>query len=191
MRTFFCFELPESVKKEVRGMADSIDSPAYVKWVAPENLHVTLKFLGDVNRKELPGIKKRAKESASQVDPFEIKIDKLSSFPNPGFPKVIWLGSNSPPEEIFRLQKDLENRMEGLGFEKEKRDYVPHVTLGRTKDENERKIERLGTKLKGLGLENDWTVSIDQLTLMESTLKPGGPEYDPVFHLDLGDQVEL
>lgn len=186
MRTFFCLELPESVKGEIRKTADSIDSPAYVKWVSQENLHITLKFLGDVNRKEVPKIERKAEKSAGQIDPFEMKIDKLSGFPNPGFPKVIWLGSNSPPGEIFQLQEDLESRLEDLGFEKEKRDYVPHVTLGRAKDENESKIEQLGSELKGHKLGTNWAVSVDQLTLMESTLKPSGPEYDPVFRLDLG-----
>ena len=187
MRTFFCLELPESAKKEISKTAKSIDSPAYVKWVSPENLHITLKFLGDVNRKEVPAIKRKAKISSAQVSPFEMTIDKLSGFPNSGFPKVIWLGSDSAPGEIFRLQEDLESRLEDLGFEKENRDYVPHVTLGRTKEENETKIEKLGSNLTGYGLETNWTVSVDQLTLMESNLKPHGPEYDPVFQLDLGN----
>lgn len=187
MRTFFCLELPTSVKREIRKTASSIDSPAYVKWVSQENLHITLKFLGDVNSKEVPEIERKAKESASRINPFEINIEMLSGFPNPGFPKVIWLGSNSPPEEIFQLQKDLESRLEDLGFEKENRDYVPHVTLGRTKDENKAKIEQMGSKLKSHDLEDNWSVSVDRLTLMESTLKSHGPEYDPVFRLDLGN----
>jgi len=186
MRTFFCLELSEPVKKEVRATADFIDSPAYVKWVSRNNLHITLKFLGDVKGKEVPGIKQKAKESASPVDPFEVTIDKLSGFPNPGFPKVIWLGSSSPPGEIFRLHDNLDSGLEKLGFEKEKRDYVPHITLGRTKDEDETKIEQLGDKVKGLELDTNWSVPVDKLTLMESTLKPEGPEYDPVFRLDLG-----
>ncbi len=187
MRTFFCLELPKSLKREIRETVNSIDSPAYVKWVSRENLHITLKFLGDVNRKEVPEIKRKAKKSSARISPFGMTIDKLSGFPNPGFPKVIWFGSGSPPGEIFRLQEDLESRLEDLGFEKEKRDYVPHVTLGRTKDENETKIEQLGAELKSLGLETNWTDSVDQLTLMESTLKPHGPEYDPVFRLNLGN----
>lgn len=186
MRTFFCLELSDSVKSEINDIPNSIDSPAYVKWVSRTNLHITLKFLGDINKKEVPGIKQQAEKSAAQTNPFEMTIDKLSGFPNPGFPKVIWLGSNSPPDDIFRLQDDLASRLVDLGFEKEKRDYVPHVTLGRTKDDNEAKIERLGNHLKNHRLETNWAVSIDQLTLMESTLKSGGPVYDPVFRLNLG-----
>lgn len=187
MRTFFCLELSDHVKREIDEIPDSIHSPAYVKWVSQNNLHITLKFLGDINKKEVPRIKQQAEQSAAQINPFEMTIDKLSGFPNPGFPKVIWLGSDSPPDEIFRLQDDLASRLVDLGFEKEKRDYVPHVTLGRTKDDNETKIEQLGSELKGHSLETNWTVSIDQLTLMESTLKSGGPVYDPVFRLNLGN----
>ncbi|MFB6291464.1 MAG: RNA 2',3'-cyclic phosphodiesterase [Candidatus Bipolaricaulia bacterium] len=187
MRTFFCLELPQTVKSEVKETASSIESPAYVKWVSRDNLHITLKFLGDVDRKEVPTIKQKAEKSAAVVNPFNIEIDKLSSFPNPGFPKVIWLGSSSPPEEIFKLQEDLETRLENLGFDKEDRDYVPHVTLGRTKDEDQTKIEKLGAKLKNEDLGTKWSVSIENLTLMESTLKSDGPEYDPVFRLGLGN----
>ncbi len=186
MRTFFCLELPEQVKKEIRSTADSIQGPAYVKWVSRENLHITLKFLGDVEQRQITEIKTQAKKSASQVNPFEMTIDKLSGFPNPGFPKVIWLGSSSPPPEIHRLNEDLETRMEEIGFEKERRDYVPHVTLGRTKDEDETKIEELGTDLQNLKLDSNWRVPIDHLTLMESELRSSGPEYTPVFELDLG-----
>ena len=116
-------------------------------------------------------------------------IDKLSGFPNPGFPKVIWFGSSSPPGEIFRLQDDLESRLQELGFEREKRDYVPHITIGRTKDDNDRKIEQLGSALEKRAPATDWIVPVDRLTLMESTLKPDGPEYNSVFRLDLGNST--
>ena len=164
-----------------------MEEPAYVKWVSRENLHITLKFLGDVDKKEVPAINREAEKVAAQISPFELTIDKLSGFPNPGFPKVIWLGSNSPPDEIFQLQENLESRLENLGFEKENRDYVPHITLGRTKDENEAKIEQLGSELKSHRLDTNWTVSIDQVTLMKSTLKSSGPVYDPLVQLNLGN----
>ena len=185
MRSFFCLELPESVKREISEIPGDIETPAYVKWVSRNNLHITLKFLGDVDKGEIPELKRKAKKSVDDIDSFKMTIDKLSGFPHPGFPKVIWLGSDSPPDEIFRLHESLEAEMSKLGFDREERDYVPHVTLGRTKDENDSKIENLGSKLKGRELESSWSVPINKLTLMESNLKPDGPVYDPVFQLDL------
>ena len=187
MRTFFCFELPGKVKDEIKSMAESITGPAYVKWVSRENLHITLKFLGDVGRDQVQRIENSASSTAARFEPFEITIDKLSGFPNPGFPKVIWLGSSSPPPDIDRLHDDLESELEELGFERENRDYVPHVTLGRTKDDDERKIERLGDNLTALDHDFSEKVSIDKLTLMKSELKPQGPEYTPLFRLKLGE----
>lgn len=186
MRTFFCLELPKNVKREIKSTSRSIDSPAYVKWVSRENLHITLKFLGDVNQSQIPKINGRAKESAGRVDQFEIKIDKLSAFPKASFPKVIWLGSNSPPDEIFKLHKDLEESLVSLGFERENRDYTPHITLGRTKEEDQSKVEKLGSNLEKLDLDECWKFPIERLTLMESKLKSEGPVYNPVFRTELG-----
>ena len=188
MRTFFCLELPENVKEELKSTADSFEEPAYVKWVSQENLHITLKFLGDVEKRQIPEIEEKARKTATRTEPFEINIDKLSGFPNPGFPKVIWYGSSSPPSEIFHLHENLEGRMEDLGFEAEDRDYVPHITLGRTKDDDSGKVEQLGSYLKKRDFSDSWTVTIDHLTLMKSQLKSSGPVYDPLFRLDLGDR---
>ncbi|MBS3739825.1 RNA 2',3'-cyclic phosphodiesterase [Candidatus Bipolaricaulota bacterium] len=187
MRAFFCLELPKNVKGEIKSTAGSIKSPAYVKWVSRENLHVTLKFLGDVDRSQVTEIKERARGTAGRLDTFEVTIDKLGGFPKIDFPKVIWLGSESPPNEIFRLHKDLEESLISLGFERENRDYVPHITLGRTKEEDPNKVEKLGTNLQKLDLDVDWQFKIEELTLMESKLKSDGPVYNPVFRVGLGN----
>ena len=186
MRTFFCLELPENVKNEAGSVGRSIDSPAYVKWVSGENIHITLKFLGDVDGGRIEEIRERAEGTARRAEPFELEIDRLGGFPHLGFPKVIWLGSNSPPESIFKLHRDLEESLFGLGFEKEDRDYVPHVTLGRTKDDDDRKIEQLGQKLEEMNFDQSWTVPIEELTLMQSELRSDGPVYTPLFRVELG-----
>jgi len=186
MRTFFCLELPEDVKEEARSLGNSIDSPAYVKWVSEDNLHITLKFLGDIEGGRVEEIRDRAEGTASRAEPFEIEINKLGGFPNLGFPKVIWLGSESPPESIFKLHRDLDESLFGLGFEKEDRDYVPHVTLGRTKDDDDSKIERLGQRLEERNFDRSWSVPIEKLTLMQSELRSDGPVYTPLFRAKLG-----
>ncbi|MBS3764969.1 RNA 2',3'-cyclic phosphodiesterase [Candidatus Bipolaricaulota bacterium] len=186
MRTFFSLELPESVKNQIKSAGQSIEGPAYVKWVSEDNLHITLKFLGEVDRGRIPEIKERAEGTASRSEPFEFNIDKLGGFPNLNFPKVIWLGSSSPPDEILRLHDDLEESLFGLGFEKEDRDYVPHITLGRTKEDDESKIEQLGRNIEQLNFDSTWKVPVEHLTLMESELKSDGPVYTPLFRVDLG-----
>jgi len=186
MRTFFCLELPEVVRNEARSVGSSIDSPAYVKWVSGDNLHITLKFLGDIDGGRVEEIRERAEGTAGRAESFEMKLDKLGGFPNLGFPKVIWLGSNSSPDEIFKLHRDLDESLFGLGFEKEDRDYVPHVTLGRTKDDDDGKIEQLGQRLREMNFDRSWTVPIEKLTLMQSELRSDGPVYTPLFRAELG-----
>jgi len=165
---------------------DSINNPAQVKWVKRNNLHITLKFLGNVEESLLPKIKTNAQAAIEGQSRFQVNVDKLGSFPHMGYPKVIWFGLSSAPEEIYRLHNELEEQLTKLGFSKEDRDYVPHVTLGRTKDKNNGKIKDLGKKLQKTRMEESWKVTINKLTLMESQLRSKGPVYSPLFYVPLG-----
>lgn len=185
MRCFFCFELPDEVQRNMVEFYDSVNNQAHVKWVERSNLHITLKFLGNVEKSSLPKIKTRAQAAIENQSSFQINIDKLGCFPHMGFPKIIWFGSSSAPREIHRLHDQLEEQLNKLGFSKENRDYVPHVTLGRTKDKNNDKIKGLGEKLQNITMEESWKVTVNKLTLMESQLRSTGPIYSPVFHLSL------
>lgn len=185
MRTFFCFELPEQVKLEMARLSSEIESPAYVKWVDAGNLHITAKFLGEVEPKIISTLEKTSREAARGTSPFEITIDKLGAFPEIDFPKVLWLGPKNPPSEITKIYNQLERNLENFGFDPENRSYVPHITLGRAKDRNRKKIKKLGDYLKKVSFEVNWNVTVDHLTLMESQLQPSGPIYEPKFHVDL------
>lgn len=186
MRSFFCFELSSAGSKAMAELSHQITSPAYVKWVDQANLHVTVKFLGDINEDRVPQIKERAANIASREEPFTMQIDKLGAFPSKDYPKVIWLGSTSAPGTLYRIQEDLEDSLTDLGFDREKRDYIPHITLGRTKEDEDRKIKQLGSTLKDWSLDKEWTEAEEYLTLMESQLRSGGPEYNRVFRVPLG-----
>ncbi len=185
MRTFFCLEVPEEIRKRMAELSEDIYQPAYVKWVEPGNLHITLKFLGEVERSRVGEIREAASSAVEGNSAFMIKIDRLGAFPDPGYPKVIWLGSSSEPAEIHELHSDLEEEMEGLGFDSEDRDYIPHVTLGRTKEKNDGRIKDMGRELDSFSAGEVWGVDVNELTLMESELKRHGPVYTPVFKLPL------
>lgn len=167
-------------------VAKDIKTNTNVKWVNPTNLHVTLKFLGDIDREDVSNIRGAAERTVQDIPDFELQVDKLGAFPNKSYPKVIWLGTTQAPEEIFQLQSKLERELEPLGFEPEDRDYVPHTTLGRTKDDRNQKIKTLGEEISSYQLEDSWKVSVETLTFMESKLKPTGPVYSQVFDLAFG-----
>ncbi|MBS3812211.1 RNA 2',3'-cyclic phosphodiesterase [Candidatus Bipolaricaulota bacterium] len=185
MRTFFCLEIPEETRKRMAKLSEDIYQPAYVKWVDPANLHVTLKFLGEVEPSRVDEIEEAAKAPADHNPAFTMEIDKLGSFPKVSYPKVIWLGSSSEPAEIHSLYADLEEEMAGLGFDPEERDYIPHITLGRTKEKNNGRIKEMGRELESFSVGENWEVEIDELTLMESELRRDGPVYTPLFKLPL------
>ncbi|MFP4588715.1 MAG: RNA 2',3'-cyclic phosphodiesterase [Candidatus Acetothermia bacterium] len=185
MRTFFCYELPSQVRQEMRESLGRVSSPARVKWVNTENIHITVKFLGEINEDQLQEIKEAIEEPLKRHSPFTIEINHLGGFPRLSYPKVIWLGSDDPPEEIHGIHRDLEETLEELGFEREDRDYVPHVTLGRTKEKDSSKVKTLGNELKNEKLDRKWQVEISHLTLMQSRLRSSGPIYDLLFKAPL------
>lgn len=180
MRTFFCFPLDKEVRKGIESFRSEIDSPACVKWVSRENLHITLKFLGEVKQGRLEKITERARNAMGPFGPLDFRLDKLGAFPDIDYPKVIWIGSSNTPPELIALQGSLEESLEELGFQPEDREYVPHVTVGRTKEENDGRIKRLSRNLADEDFERERTVSLDRLVLMKSELKRGGPVYEPL-----------
>ena len=185
MRAFFCFKLPQNVKKEIAALSDEMSGEAYVKWVSIENLHITAKFLGDTPETQIAEIKREAKSALKGMNNFQFIIDKFGCFPDRSYPKVLWLGSSNPPVEIFSIQSKLEENLQSIGFDKGDRDYIPHVTLGRTKEKNNRKIKKYGDNLSEYQMKESWKVDINNLTLMESKLRSGGPIYTEVFKLEL------
>lgn len=188
MRAFFCLEIPKRIQNEMAKLSEEISQPAYVKWVNSENLHITLKFLGEIESGQLPKIKETAHEVTTQLSGFDMNIDKLGSFPSQSYPKVVWLGSSSEPKKIHRLHDRLETDLENMGFSREDRDYVPHVTLGRTKEKNDRKIKDFGKKIGSFSMDKCWNVKVDELTLMKSDLRRSGPVYTPVVKLPLNGE---
>ena len=186
MRTFFCFPLDEEVRNDIGDFRSKIDSPARVKWVSRENLHITVKFLGEVEKGRLKKITERARNALEPFGPLDFRLDKLGAFPNVDYPKVIWIGSSNTPPEIIDLHESLEDSLEELGFQPEDREYVPHITVGRTKEENDGRIKRLGRNLGKEDFEAERTVSLERLGLMKSELKRGGPVYEPLKKISLG-----
>ena len=185
MRTFFCFPLEESVRKELTKFRSGVSSPARVKWVNTENLHITVKFLGDIKKGSKDEIISRAKEAVSPFGPFCFTINKLGAFPDISYPKVVWLGSSCTPESMKKLHKRLEESLENLGFEKEDREYIPHITLGRTKDKDNRKVKDFGKNLESSEFPKSMEVRLDRLVLMKSELKRSGPVYERVGQVSL------
>ena len=184
LRSFIAIELSETLKNELTGLQLKLKKcGADVRWIKPENIHLTLKFLGDIEEQIVENIVKTIKGTCKEFKPFSIDIKGTGLFPNPRSPRVLWVGVNGS-EDVIRFQGEIKDRMSALGFKREKRRFIPHLTLGRFKSPQGKgplleKIELL--KSSSFGIINVLTIS-----LMQSELSPAGAQYRRLANIPLG-----
>lgn len=150
-----------------------------VKWVRPENIHLSLKFLGDVEEAREPALRaalKQAAGSGAEARPLAVHIEGFGVFPDYHRPRVLWAGM-APDPALELLQHGVEQAFAPLGFPTEARAFRPHVTLGRAgRDARPRDFSGLAEALAGL--EFATTVTVADVDLMQSTLQSNGPVYE-------------
>jgi len=148
IRAFVAIDLPENVRRELGRIQDSLrgkGAAERVRWVKPEGIHLTLKFLGNVPSSTITGIVHAVTEASEGVKPFTISISGLDCFPSSSRPNVIWVGVEGDIAPLTRLQSAVEDRLSVLGYPEEKRSYTPHLTLGRVaRDVGASERRRLG-----------------------------------------------
>lgn len=190
IRTFVGIELDEAT----RGLlADEIAylkhaAPA-VRWVAPENLHLTLKFVGDVRERDLPELLATVSEVTAQHDPFSLRVLGLGVFPRPDRPRVLWAGCAEGSDQATRLARDLEAACARIGYPPEKRPYRPHITLGRVK--NPRDADEAILRIED-GANTDFdSTDVRSAVVFMSELTKSGAEYTPMHHAMLYQDNDL
>src|SRR5512137_2266284 len=133
IRSFIALELPDNVKETVALIIKRL-RPAqhrYVKWVAPEGTHMTIKFLGNIYQSQIPQITGIMKTAAGKVPPLDLRLGGLGMFPNEQRPRVIWVALEGNTEPLAEMQREIEKALAPLGFAPENRAFTPHLTLGR------------------------------------------------------------
>ena len=175
LRCFIAIEITEQIKREIRELIDIlIKYDVDIKWLILENLHLTLKFLGNTPDVLLPKIKESLLNIVASYEPFYIKICRTGVFPNRKYPRVIWVGVEDS-EILMKLERDIENSMEFLGYQKEDKEFKPHLTLGRVR--SQKGIVHIVNELDHFKGKDFGIIYIDRIKLMKSELKPKGPEY--------------
>lgn len=149
--------------------------PGRVKWVEEENFHLTLRFLGEVPEALVEAVDRGLEEAVRGFPATEAVLKGVGAFPSLRRPRVIWVGME-PVEPLKELQRRVESSMQGLGFEREKKPFQPHVTLGRVKrlEGDSRCFEEVSSRWEGRVLGE---VPVERIHLIESTLTPRGPRY--------------
>ena len=182
MRTFIAIELPQKIIGTLSALQNQLkNTQADVKWVAPENIHLTLKFLGEVDEKKIEKIIQALEETAKDNQPFSIRLCALGAFPKINFPRVIWVGIDAGDEETKNIAFVLEEKLQKLGIPKEKRPFSSHITIGRVRSGLNR--EKLVKELNILaGQSANYCADLEflttKITLFKSTLTPKGPIYE-------------
>lgn len=175
MRLFAAVNLPPPLRQAIYAAAAPLrQTELPVKWVPPDGLHVTLKFLGDVAPERLSAVTAALDRACAGARAFPVGIGGFGAFPTADHARVIWIGCEpAPPLEL--LQHAVEREYAALGFPVEGRPFRPHLTLGRTRQQSRAGVRGLATPLEQLTFEETWTV--DAVDLMESTLSAAGARY--------------
>ncbi len=156
-----------------------------MKWVAAENLHLTIKFLDEVAMKEIPRVCDAVARAATSAKPFDLEIRGAGAFPTAARPKTIWLGAGGGEEQMAALFAALETLLANLGFRKEPRRFVPHLTLGRVRSGGPA-VAPLGALLQKRADFFAGASRIERLAVFSSELTPQGPIYTPLSYAPLG-----
>lgn len=184
IRTFIAIELPSHVMEAIGRVQERLKSFDFrVSWVRVENIHLTLKFLGDMDSERVPEIGKLMTRALSLKEPLEIFASGLGVFPGVRNPRVIWVGIGGQAQGIAEIQASIDQYLTEAGFEKEKRAFTGHLTLGRVKRPVDgRRLEaamRLFEDFKTQGFR------VDHVSLFKSQLTPQGAIYSRLVSVPL------
>lgn len=183
IRAFFAISLPLEFKEEIARLQDILKKTrAEVKWVRPESVHLTLKFLGQVAEDIIDPLAEAASVKASQTQALSLTLNGTGVFPGPRRPRVAWLGLAGDVGRIIDLQRGLEESAEKFGFAREKRKFSPHLTLGRIR--SSKGIKEFITELDRLDPQ-PLEFMASEVVLFRSELKPTGAIYTPLKKIPL------
>jgi 2'-5' RNA ligase len=188
LRAFIAVELPQQTRAAIERQAARLRQSLggdLIRWVPVENMHLTLKFLGDVVDTHLNFLKQMISQTAESHPPFDLQVGGLGCFPNLRAPRVIWVGIHAPPV-LSALQKNIEAGAARLGYEKEERAFSPHLTLGRARQNaNPADLPRIRAALNSIQLGGMETARIESIHLFKSDLTPKGSIYTKLFSAPL------
>jgi 2'-5' RNA ligase len=180
MRTFIAIELPKNIKDFLVRLQDQLKkSRADVKWVQPQNIHLTLKFLGEIDEQKLDKIVLILEEITKTNNSFYIRISSLGAFPKIRFPRVIWVGIDKGDMETAQIAKVLEEEIAKIGIPPEKRPFSSHITIGRVRSNlNQGELAKNLDDLANSSLGENLEFLVTKIMLFKSTLTPKGPIYE-------------
>lgn len=185
-RTFIAVEAIDEVHASALTVIDRLRSAAdNVKWVEPDNLHWTMQFLGDLSDVEMAEVCLRTVRTAARHEGFTLEARGVGAFPNIERPRALWLGVGEGSDPFCELHADIQAALESLGFRAERRQFVPHLTLGRVGQGTHGGLV-LSERLAKLADFDGGAMGVDAVTVYGSELSRDGPTYHVLARAPLG-----
>ncbi len=188
LRAFLASELPTVLQTAIHTATAALRTSLgneIIRWVPPQNIHLTLKFLGDVAPSSLDLIKQMLLTEASQFAAFDVRVEGLGCYPSPRRPRVLWVGLIAPPE-LASLQRAVETAAARLGYEAEERGFSPHLTIGRVRQNvSATDVHNIRTALDSTRVGALGSAHVDAIYLFKSELRPEGSIYAKLFSAPL------
>jgi 2'-5' RNA ligase len=183
MRVFFCLPVDQNLRQALAKLSCRLKRTLSVRatWVRPDNFHVTVRFLGEIDPMLTVDLERRCRRVTDSIAPFELSLDRLGAFPTVSRPRVLWVGGDAVPE-FARLVASVNVELQEMGFAEDRELSGSHITLTRIKG-------RVDPSVEAAICAEDWPaylLRVDRLILMESRLSPQGPTYTPLFTLPFG-----
>jgi len=183
VRSFIAIELPDELKQGLTQLQDRLKSgkQSWVKWADPYGIHLTLKFLGNIDVDRISAITKAIETAVQGTSPFYLEVKDLGAFPNLKRVQVVWVGVSGEVEKLGHLQQRIESNLAPLGFTAESRPFTPHLTLARLRNQaplDER--QRFGQIIASTKFEAAYTIKVAAINLMRSQLTREGAIYSRI-----------
>ncbi|RJP46304.1 MAG: RNA 2',3'-cyclic phosphodiesterase [Anaerolineaceae bacterium] len=191
LRAFIAVEIPLSIRQAIQDQTESLRAAlgrGLVRWVPIENMHLTLKFIGDISSANVDMLAQMLTAEAQACPSFSMEVNGLGSFPSPRRARVVWIGIHAPAA-LTSLQRGIESAASRLGYEEETRPFSPHLTIGRVRQQvsasDQQKVRAAleQTSVGALG-----TAEVTAVHLFKSDLKPSGAEYTCLFSAPLKNE---
>ena len=191
VRAFVAIELPIFLQDAIQTATASLRKtlgPDLMRWTPPHNVHLTLKFLGDVSPANIDILKQMLTMESAQYSAFDMRVEGIGSFPTPKRPRVLWVGLNAPAA-LPSIVHGIETASARLGFPAEERGFSPHLTIARVRqNKSTADLQKISAALDETKVGILGVAHIDAIDLYKSDLQPGGSVYTRLFSAPLGKQ---
>jgi len=185
IRSFIAIDIPKEIKNKIAKIQMELQQILpKVSWVNPPNIHLTLKFLGDVASNRIPSITGAIRHTVQNQVPFNMKLSSISAFKNFSYPTILWIGISTDPAPIVKLAKNLNSSLNCFGFPQESRKFIPHLTIARIR--NNISLTKFASHFDAYNNINHTPVSVKQISLIKSKITSEGAIYKKLQTIQFG-----